>query len=167
MARRFPLSALAAAVLLGACTPEAPAEPSAAAVAATVRLVSPSEFVQTFYVKEPAWGTAAERRALFEPELAEALIADSSDPGEVGIIDFSIFCGCQDGKIKDVTTTDRAIPGGAEVTARFTLEGRPRVIVYKLMTTRTGYKIADVSAPVQNGQAAWSLRGLLGLNQTA
>ncbi len=157
------------ALLLAACSPAAapapPAAEPAAEPAASARLMSPESYVQGFYVNEPDWTTPEAVRALFTPDLAEALIKDRSRTDEVGAVDFMFICGCQDGDIQGVSTTSRDVPGGAEVTARFNLERNPTTIVYRLRRTEQGYRIAEVSSPAEGGKVAWSLRDLLGLPQ--
>lgn len=162
------------AVLLAACSPAAEPTPPPAAAAkaaeaapAPARLMAPEQYVAGFYKQEPKWDTPEAVRALFEPVLAEALIKDMSIPGEVGNVNFSFWCGCQDGEISDVKTTSRALTGGYEVTARFTLFEKPKTIVYRLLTTEAGYRIADVWEPAENGEEGWSLRRLLKLGRHA
>lgn len=154
------LAAALALTLLAACGPAAQA-PEAPPVSA--RLMSPADYIARFYVEEPVWGSPDEKRDLFEPALADALIKDTSSPDEVGAVDFSFRCGCQDGDIANVTTTSVDTQGGAEVTAAFTLNDMPMTIVYRMLRTDDGYRIVDVSAPAQNGDQPWSLRKLLGL----
>jgi len=163
-------AALPLAAALAACSPAqkavgaepAPAE-AATVTAPSDRMMSPDAYVQGLYVSQPAWVTPEAVRALFEPALADALIKDRSNPDEVGSVNFSFWCGCQDGDPTGVTTTSRDIAGGHEVTARFTLFDKPKTIVYRLSSTDAGYRIADVSEPARGGEDGWSLRGVLGL----
>ena len=163
-----PALAALAALVLAACAPAAPPAPAKAAETASAtpsaaRLMAPEQYIAGFYKQQPKWDTPESVSALFEPVLAAALTKDMSIPGEVGNVNFSFWCGCQDGEPTGVTTTSREIAGGHEVTARFTLFEKPKTIVYRLLSTEAGYRIADVSEPAENGEEGWSLRGLLGL----
>jgi hypothetical protein len=154
------LPALFAAAALAACSAPQPstAQPTAG------RIAMARMYVAGFYAKEPDWGTDEAVRGLFDMPLAEAIIKDrKAHPDEVGAIDFAFTCGCQDGTVTDLTTEEVQKPHGAQVTARFKLEGQPVEIIYDLGLTDRGWRIRDVSAPAQRGDQPWSLRQLLGL----
>lgn len=161
-----------AALLVAACSAPSPEDKKAldqpqveaAPASAPARLMAASDYVKTFYAADPAWGTDEEVRRLFAPDLAEAILKDrKAHEGEVPSIDFAFQCGCQDGRVTDVNTTQTDTATGADVTASFLIEGKPRRIDYRLLSSESGWRLADVSAPAQDGDESWSLRALVGL----
>jgi hypothetical protein len=98
----------------------------------------------------------------FTEELARALKRDSH-PGEVGAIDFDYRYGAQDVQVSEVTVTAVNTADGERATARFDNIGKPYVVNYDLTLTRQGWRIADVSAPAQQGDTPWDLRQMLKL----
>lgn len=152
------------ALTLCACQQPRPAAPAQLTSPAAPRMMAAADYVRSFYANAPAWGSDAEVRALFAADLAEAILADrKAHEGEVPSIDFMFICGCQDGRITDVAVVEQATGFGSQVAAAFKLEGKLRRIDYSLQRTDRGWRIADVRAPAQNGDEAWSLRSFVGL----
>ncbi len=52
---------------------------------------------------------------------------------------------------------------GERAVAKFDNIGKPYEVDYDLMLTRQGWRIANISAPAQNGDQAWNLRATLKL----
>lgn len=98
----------------------------------------------------------------FTVELAKALKRDSH-PGEVGAIDFDYRYGAQDVQLSNLHISAINTLDGERVVARFENAEKPYEVDYDLVLTRDGWRIADVSAPAQQGDEAWSLRAMLKL----
>ncbi len=93
----------------------------------------------------------------FAEDLARALKAHSH-PGRDGALDFDYRYGAQTLDVSEVVVTAVNTLEGERATARFNNIGKPYEVNYDLMETRDGWRIADVSAPAQQGAAAWDLR---------
>jgi hypothetical protein len=93
----------------------------------------------------------------FAEDLARALKA-RSHPGRDGALDFDYRYGAQTVDVSEVTVTAVNTLEGERVTARFNNIGKPYEVDYDLVETRDGWRIADVSAPAQQGDPAWDLR---------
>ena len=100
--------------------------------------------------------------AFFIPDVARGLRA-RSHPGREGALDFDYRYGAQTVQVSEVVVTAANTLEGERVTARFNNIGKPYEVDYDLMETRDGWRIADVSAPAQQGDAAWDLRQMLKL----
>ncbi|HVY33713.1 MAG TPA: hypothetical protein VG960_04755 [Caulobacteraceae bacterium] len=98
----------------------------------------------------------------FTLDLAKAMKRDSH-PGEVGAIDFDYRYGAQDVQLSNLRITAINTLDGERVVARFENAEKPFEVDYDLVLTRDGWRIADVSAPAQQGDEAWSLRAMLKL----
>ncbi len=135
---------------LAACAP-APAERP-----------GPIELVQELYDEPVLWfASEAEWGRYFTEDLWRAMVEDASDPDLVGNVNFDYRFDSQDGTVSGLTfeSLDRA-PG--LVAASLAVEGDPRTIVWTLCQRSSGgWRIAD--AQRTDGDAAWSLRGLLNL----
>jgi hypothetical protein len=98
----------------------------------------------------------------FTPDLARALKAHSY-PGRPGAIDFDYRYGAQTLEVSEVTVTAANTLDGERVAARFDNIGKAYEIDYDLLETRDGWRIADVSAPAQQGDGPWDLRQMFKL----
>jgi len=93
----------------------------------------------------------------FTEDLARALKAHSH-PGRDGALDFDYRYGAATLDVSEVVVTAVNTLEGERATARFNNIGKPYQVNYDLMETRDGWRIADVSAPAQQGEAGWDLR---------
>ena len=86
----------------------------------------------------------------FAPNLAAAIEEDSRlAKGEVGYLDGDPVCQCQDpAGLKAIVANERMIgPGKAEIRVSIGLTGyQPRPATFRLVQTKAGWKIADVSS---------------------
>ena len=98
----------------------------------------------------------------FTEDLARALKAHSH-PGRDGALDFDYRYGAQTLDVSEVVVTAVNTLEGERATARFNNIGKPYEVNYDLMETRDGWRIADVSAPAQQGGGAWDLRAMFKL----
>ena len=94
--------------------------------------------------------------------MARALKTDSH-PDAVGAVDFDYRYGAQDVQIAKLQLTAINTLDGERVIARFDNFQKPYEVDYDLVLTREGWRIAEVSAPAQQGDQAWSLRAMLKL----
>ncbi len=114
---------------------------------------------------KPALAPVPDRPAkdeFFTPDLARGLKAHSH-PGRAGAITFDYRYGAETLQVSEVTVTAANTLEGERVTARFDNIGKPYQIDYDLLETRDGWRIADVSAPAQQGDGPWDLRQMFKL----
>lgn len=163
------LPALFALAILSACGPKHPATPTSpppkpAAPAPQPRLDLPGlPIVRALYAPQVApFPDKPEHDPFFTPELARALKKDSH-PDEVGAVDFDYRYDAQDVQMSDLQLIAVNTLDGERVIARFNNFRKPYEVDYDLVLTRDGWRIADVSAPAQQGDQAWSLRAMLKL----
>jgi len=162
-----PFVALLAA--LSACGPKRPAPPPPQPAAAQAPAPQPRvdlpglPVVRSLYAPEAApFPAKPDHDPFFTPELARALKKDSH-PDEVGAVDFDYRYGAQDVQISNLGMAAINTLDGERVIARFNNFQKPYEVDYDLVLTREGWRIADVSAPAQQGDQAWSLRAMLKL----
>lgn len=124
----------------------------------------PAAFVAAIYQRYENGGdgvaldSAETVRALFEPRLAELMLADSAEAaalGDAGKLDADPFVDAQDWDISNIRVdVEAGTPDTAEGEVSFLNFGEPKRIKLKLVRLDTGWRIRDVLWPQS------SLRGL-------
>jgi len=114
----------------------------------------PEAFVAAIYARYEKGGegvpldNAETVRALFEPRLAERMIADSDEAaaaGEVGKLDGDPFVNAQDWDISDLRVdVEAGTPDTAEGHVTFLNFGEPKRIELRLVQLDQGWRIRDV-----------------------
>jgi hypothetical protein len=161
---------LALLAVLSACGPKGPAPPASRGPPAAQAPAGPSgqdlpglAVIRAFYAPEAApFPNSPDRNPYFTPELARALKRDRRAHG-AGAADFDYRQGAQGARIADLRLTAVNTLDGERVVARFDHGHEPDEVDYDLVLTREGWRIADISAPAQEGGQAWSLRARLKL----
>ena len=97
-------------------------------------------------------GPVLGRRAstIFAPKLLAEIRADQQrHPGEVGKLDHDPICDCQDSDgLQPVAVSVTDLPESqAEATVRVKLGNAVKVLHLRLVSTQTGWRIADVTTP--------------------
>lgn len=122
----------------------------ACAQAAAAPIGDPVAFVKSVYAK---WNASQpEPKDVFTARLdALAALDDKEAHGEVGRgNDFSFWCNCQDGEIKNISVkgwdVPNAAPGRKVVEARFLLEDKSERLLFYFEKSKAGWKIDDVQS---------------------
>jgi len=148
IARRIRIAA-AAAVLAAAC--------SASAWAG-----APGDLVKSLYAERALGFDTAKSAHYFAADLDAALRADSSNPEEVGSINFDYRYGSQDGRITGLQFIEDTDRGQSRVVAVFKNDRRPHSVDWFLCRRQDGsWHIADASS--NTGATPWDLRTMLKL----
>jgi hypothetical protein len=125
-------------------------------------LDGPDQLIRSVYAAERAPDTHALVERYFAADLAKALEHDSSDPNEVGAVDFDYRYAAQDWDTKTVNFSTGGVNGQTWVSATFTNFGEAKEVLYAMCLRKDGWRIADVHAPDRD----WSLRDMLKLAAT-
>lgn len=116
---------------------------------AGTKIDDPVAFVKGVYAH---WNASQpEPRGVFSARLdALAALDDKEAGGEVGRgNDFSFWCNCQDGDIKNVTVKGWTVvnaPGRQVVEVKFLLDDRKEDLLFYFEKTAAGWKIDDVQS---------------------
>jgi hypothetical protein len=100
---------------------------------------------------------------LYAPEVAAAFARALAGGGDIG---FDPRYGDSDWKTEGLSVSAEPAPGGVRVKARFSNFGKATEVDWRLVPAADGvqgWRVTDISAPVQNDLPAWDLRELLGL----
>ncbi|BCP56136.1 hypothetical protein K32_47530 [Kaistia sp. 32K] len=124
----------------------------------------PEAFVAAIYQRYENGGEgvplddAGTVRALFEPRLAELIVADSDEAaalGDVSKLDGDPFIDAQDWDITELlVSVEATTPDRADGTITFKNFGEPKLIEMRLVRLDEGWRIRDILWPER------SLRGL-------
>jgi hypothetical protein len=152
---------------LAACGPKRPSAPKSPPAAAPAPALSTNlpglTVIRALYVPQAApFPNKPAKDPFFTLEMARALKADSHRD-RVGAIDFDYRYGAQEVELSNLQLGALNTLDGERVVARFDNAQKPFEVDYDLVLTREGWRIADVSAPAQQGDQAWSLRAMLKL----
>ena len=123
---------------------------------------APGDLVRALYGEQALGFDAAKSGRYFAADLDGALRADSSDPNEVGAVDFDYRYGSQDGRITGLQFIEDTDRGQSRVVAVFKNDRRPHSVDWTLCRRPDGtWRIADASS--NTSAEPWGLRALLKL----
>lgn len=124
---------------------------------AATTIENPVTFVRDVYAH---WGSAqpVNDGEIMTPRLAALVALDNKEAGgEVGRgNDFSYWCNCQDGELKNAKVTSRDVEnakGRKVVNARFELEGKKTEIFFYFERGKDGWKLDDARLA---GKTGWT-----------
>jgi hypothetical protein len=117
---------------------------------AGAKIDDPVAFVRGVYAR---WNASQPKpKSVFTARLdALAALDDKESHGEVGRgNDFSFWCNCQDGNVKNVTVKGWDVANAASprkvVDAKFQIEGKKEHLLFYFEKTGAGWKIDDVQS---------------------
>ncbi len=134
-----------------------------ALLAATPALAgAPQDLVRSIYGHEALSLSPAQSAVYYAHDLDAALQADSSNPGEVGAIDFDFRYGAQDEQIAGLNFIEEVDHDQASVVAVFKNFGKANSVNWTLCRRSDGgWRIADAWS--NTGRDTWDLRDMLKL----
>lgn len=131
-------------------------------VSAGTGIDDPVTFVRNVYAN---WQSEQriDNDQILSPRLASLVALDDKEAGgEVGRgNDFSFWCNCQDGELKNAKVTGRDVENGKGrkvVDATFELDGRKQEIFFYFEDGKNGWKLDDVRLAGKDG---WTLSLIL------
>ena len=124
---------------------------------ADTKIDEPVAFVKGVYAHWTA--SQPEPKSVFTARLSALQELDEKEAhGEVGRgNDFSFWCNCQDGTLKNVSVKGWNVAnasGRKAVEARFVLDGKKQDLLFYFESTKAGWKIDDVQS---RGADGWTL----------
>jgi hypothetical protein len=113
---------------------------------------TPRHFVERIYAgyHDPDFSPLKRPERVFAPPLVAAIREEAqASRGEVGFMDADPLCDCQDpaGMRPSVTEATQTGPAAARVRVALRFGTESRRLALKLVRTRAGWRIADVSGP--------------------
>ncbi len=122
----------------------------------------PQDVIRAIYTEPNLSFTALRSAGYFAHDLDAALKVDSSNPGEVGAVDFDYRYGAQDAEISGLQFVPEVDGDVARVVAVFKNFGKANSVDWTLCRRSNGdWLIADAAS--NTGQVEWDLRQMLKL----
>ncbi len=123
---------------------------------------APLDLVRSLYIVENLNFSPVQSAGVFSSDLDTALRKDSSNPGEVGAIDFDYRYGAQDEQIAGLNFIEQIDHDQASVVAVFKNFGKANSVNWTLCRRGDGgWRIADAWS--NTGSDTWDLRDMLKL----
>ena len=123
---------------------------------------APLDLIRSLYVVEALDLSQAQSAAVYANDLDGALHRDSSNPGEVGAIDFDFRYGAQDEQISGLNFIEQIDHDQATVVAVFKNFGKANSVNWTLCRRFDGgWRVADAWS--NTGADTWDLRDMLKL----
>lgn len=123
---------------------------------AGTKIDDPVKFVEGVYQSMAAHSQTMPPEDIYTPRLSALFELDSKEAGgEVGRgNDFSFWCNCQDGELKNPVVTGRDVfngKGRKVVDAKFELDGNKREAFFYFEQGKDGWKLDDVRFAGKDG----------------
>ncbi len=137
---------------------------ASAALAGFARAAAaPKDVVRALYAERTASVGVDASGRYFAHDLGEAMRKDTSDPQEVGALDFDYRYGAQDLKISGLQILETPVDNdSAHVVAVFKNHGKANGVEWTLCRRPNGdWRIADAAS--SGGEESWDLRQMLNL----